>query len=168
MVRNVNRPPVIGAIVPRRNPSSDSSSLCGKPSSPWRRTQVVAVQVHPSPIRPHYLKRDRLEGIGSSGLPGGFRVVRRRTMASPPGSAPIVDQRPLWNPSQGLWIAPMLNAAYHMAHFGLHIQGSDPHGRGEHSLETRRAIRQAAGGLCGVHSGGAASGPAARPPRPAD
>jgi hypothetical protein len=47
-----------------------------------------------------------------------------------------------------------------MAHFGLHIQGSDPRGRGEHSLETRRAIRQAAGGLCGVHSGAAASGPA--------
>ena len=25
---------------------------------PWRRTQVLAVQVHPSPTRPHYLKRD--------------------------------------------------------------------------------------------------------------
>lgn len=25
---------------------------------PWRRTQVVAVQVHPSPGRPHYLKRE--------------------------------------------------------------------------------------------------------------
>lgn len=25
---------------------------------PWRRTQVVAVQVHPSPTRPHYLRRD--------------------------------------------------------------------------------------------------------------
>lgn len=24
---------------------------------PWRRTHVLAVQVHPSPIRPHYLKR---------------------------------------------------------------------------------------------------------------
>jgi predicted HTH transcriptional regulator len=28
---------------------------------PWRRTQVVAVQVHPSPSRPHYLKRDGVE-----------------------------------------------------------------------------------------------------------
>jgi predicted HTH transcriptional regulator len=25
---------------------------------PWRRTQVVAVQVHPSPVRPHYLTRE--------------------------------------------------------------------------------------------------------------
>jgi predicted HTH transcriptional regulator len=25
---------------------------------PWRRTQVLAVQVHPSPSRPHYLKRE--------------------------------------------------------------------------------------------------------------
>jgi len=29
---------------------------------PWRRTQVIAVQVHPSSMRPHYLKR---EGIDS-------------------------------------------------------------------------------------------------------
>jgi predicted HTH transcriptional regulator len=29
---------------------------------PWRRTQVLAVQVHPSPNRPHYLKRKGLEG----------------------------------------------------------------------------------------------------------
>lgn len=29
---------------------------------PWRRTQVLAVQVHPSPTRPHYLKRAGLEG----------------------------------------------------------------------------------------------------------
>jgi predicted HTH transcriptional regulator len=28
---------------------------------PWRRTQVVAVQVHPSPTRPHYLQRDGAE-----------------------------------------------------------------------------------------------------------
>ena len=27
---------------------------------PWRRAQVVAVQVHPSPSRPHYLKREGL------------------------------------------------------------------------------------------------------------
>lgn len=25
---------------------------------PWRRTQVLAVRVHPSPTRPHYLKRE--------------------------------------------------------------------------------------------------------------
>lgn len=25
---------------------------------PWRRTQVLAVQVYPNPSRPHYLKRD--------------------------------------------------------------------------------------------------------------
>jgi ATP-dependent DNA helicase RecG len=29
---------------------------------PWRRTQVLAVQVHPSPGRPHYLKREGLAG----------------------------------------------------------------------------------------------------------
>ena len=29
---------------------------------PWRRTQVLAVQVHPSSGRPHYLKRDGLAG----------------------------------------------------------------------------------------------------------
>ncbi len=29
---------------------------------PWRRTQVLAVQVHPSPSRPHYLKRKGREG----------------------------------------------------------------------------------------------------------
>jgi predicted HTH transcriptional regulator len=29
---------------------------------PWRRTQVLAVQVHPSPSRPHYLKREGREG----------------------------------------------------------------------------------------------------------
>ncbi len=29
---------------------------------PWRRTQILAVQVHPSPSRPHYLKRDGPEG----------------------------------------------------------------------------------------------------------
>lgn len=28
---------------------------------PWRRTQVLAVQVHPSPSRPHYLKSEGLE-----------------------------------------------------------------------------------------------------------
>lgn len=31
---------------------------------PWRRTQVLAVQVHPSPARPHYLKRAGIdEGV---------------------------------------------------------------------------------------------------------
>lgn len=29
---------------------------------PWRRTQVLAVKVHPSPVRPHYLKREGLDG----------------------------------------------------------------------------------------------------------
>lgn len=29
---------------------------------PWRRTQVLAVRVYPSPSRPHYLKREGLEG----------------------------------------------------------------------------------------------------------
>jgi len=29
---------------------------------PWRRTHVLAVQVHPSPSRPQYLKREGLEG----------------------------------------------------------------------------------------------------------
>lgn len=29
---------------------------------PWRRTHVVAMQVHPSPSRPHYMKREGLEG----------------------------------------------------------------------------------------------------------
>jgi len=29
---------------------------------PWRRTQVLAVQVYPSPSRPHYLKREGREG----------------------------------------------------------------------------------------------------------
>src|SRR5256712_5455179 len=29
---------------------------------PWRRTQVLAVQVYPSPTRPHYLKREGLDG----------------------------------------------------------------------------------------------------------
>lgn len=29
---------------------------------PWRRTQVLAVEVHPSPSRPHYLKRKSLDG----------------------------------------------------------------------------------------------------------
>ncbi|MFQ5505877.1 MAG: ATP-binding protein [Planctomycetota bacterium] len=29
---------------------------------PWRRTQVLAVQVHPSSSRPHYLKRKSLDG----------------------------------------------------------------------------------------------------------
>ncbi|HXH06168.1 MAG TPA: helix-turn-helix domain-containing protein [Vicinamibacterales bacterium] len=29
---------------------------------PWRRTQVLAVQVHPSPGRPHYLEREGLDG----------------------------------------------------------------------------------------------------------
>jgi ATP-dependent DNA helicase RecG len=29
---------------------------------PWRRTQVLAVKVHPSPIRPHHLKREGPEG----------------------------------------------------------------------------------------------------------
>jgi predicted HTH transcriptional regulator len=29
---------------------------------PWRRTQVLAVRMHPSPSRPHYLKRKGLEG----------------------------------------------------------------------------------------------------------
>jgi len=29
---------------------------------PWRRTQVLAVQVHPSPSRPHYLRREGREG----------------------------------------------------------------------------------------------------------
>ncbi|MGH2619920.1 MAG: ATP-binding protein [Anaerolineales bacterium] len=29
---------------------------------PWRRTQVLAVQVHPSSSRPHYLKREGLDG----------------------------------------------------------------------------------------------------------
>jgi predicted HTH transcriptional regulator len=29
---------------------------------PWRRTQLLAVQVYPSPSRPHYLKREGLEG----------------------------------------------------------------------------------------------------------
>jgi len=28
---------------------------------PWRRTQVIAIQVHPSAARPHYLKRDGAE-----------------------------------------------------------------------------------------------------------
>lgn len=30
---------------------------------PWRRTQVVAIQVHPSPCRPHHLKREGPDGI---------------------------------------------------------------------------------------------------------
>jgi len=30
---------------------------------PWRRTQVLAVQVYPSPSRPHYLKREGLDGV---------------------------------------------------------------------------------------------------------
>ena len=29
---------------------------------PWRRSQVLAVQVYPSPSRPHYLKREGLDG----------------------------------------------------------------------------------------------------------
>ena len=29
---------------------------------PWRRTHVLAVQVHPSSSRPHYLKREGLDG----------------------------------------------------------------------------------------------------------
>ena len=29
---------------------------------PWRRTQVLAVQVYPSPGRAHHLKREGLEG----------------------------------------------------------------------------------------------------------
>lgn len=29
---------------------------------PWRRTQVLAVRVYPSPSRPHYLKREGLDG----------------------------------------------------------------------------------------------------------
>ncbi len=29
---------------------------------PWRRTQALAVQVHPSPSRPHYLVREGLTG----------------------------------------------------------------------------------------------------------
>jgi predicted HTH transcriptional regulator len=29
---------------------------------PWRKTQVLAVQVHPSPSRPHYLVREGLAG----------------------------------------------------------------------------------------------------------
>lgn len=29
---------------------------------PWRRTQVLAVRVHPSPTRPHYLKREGMDG----------------------------------------------------------------------------------------------------------
>ena len=29
---------------------------------PWRRTHLLAVQVHPSPGRPHYVKREGLEG----------------------------------------------------------------------------------------------------------
>ena len=29
---------------------------------PWRRTHVVAAQVYPSPARPHFLKREGLEG----------------------------------------------------------------------------------------------------------
>ena len=28
---------------------------------PWRRTQIIAIQVHPSAARPHYLKRDGAE-----------------------------------------------------------------------------------------------------------
>src|SRR5437870_1344075 len=28
---------------------------------PWRRTHVLAVQVYPSPARPHYLKREGIE-----------------------------------------------------------------------------------------------------------
>ena len=35
---------------------------------PWRRTQVLAVQVYPSPSRPHYLKR---EGLGERRLRSG-------------------------------------------------------------------------------------------------
>lgn len=29
---------------------------------PWRRSHVVAIQVHASPVRPHYLRREGLDG----------------------------------------------------------------------------------------------------------
>jgi ATP-dependent DNA helicase RecG len=42
------------SILPRLAPELDIL--------PWRRTHVLAVRVHPSPGRPHYVKREGLEG----------------------------------------------------------------------------------------------------------
>jgi len=54
---------VSDSILPRLVPDLDIL--------PWRRTHALAVQVHPSPSRPHYLKREGLDGgvyvrVGSS------------------------------------------------------------------------------------------------------
>jgi len=60
----------------------------------WRRTQVLAVQVHPSPTRPHYLKREGLDGgvyvrVGSTrGLRNASQITRSgRCSAGESGAA---------------------------------------------------------------------------------
>jgi predicted HTH transcriptional regulator len=40
---------------------------------PWRRTQGLAVQVHPSPTRPHYLKREKADALLNQRLSAPFR-----------------------------------------------------------------------------------------------
>jgi predicted HTH transcriptional regulator len=43
---------------------------------PWRRSQVLAVQVYPSPSRPHHLKREGLDGGGEAMTPWCRAVAR--------------------------------------------------------------------------------------------
>lgn len=48
---------------------------------PWRRTQVLAVQVHPSPWRPHYLRRAGVENgvyvrVGSTNRQADRQLVK--------------------------------------------------------------------------------------------
>jgi predicted HTH transcriptional regulator len=53
---------------------------------PWRRTQVIAIQIHPSAARPHYLKREGAESgtyvrVGSTNRRAGTEMLQelRRT-----------------------------------------------------------------------------------------
>ena len=64
---------------------------------PWRRTQVVAVQVHPSPTRPHFLKRDGLESgayvrVGSTNRRADRELVEELRRF---GRGEVFDEQPM-------------------------------------------------------------------------
>lgn len=66
---------------------------------PWRRTQVLAIQVHPSPTRPHYLKREGVESgtyvrVGSTNRRADAEMVqelRRSTRGESFDEQPMPD-----------------------------------------------------------------------------
>ena len=66
---------------------------------PWRRTQVLAIQIHPSAARPHYLKREGAESgtyvrVGSTNRRADAEMLqelRRSARGETYDEQPMVD-----------------------------------------------------------------------------